>query len=204
MILTLACGLAFHSNTAADFFPLVTGTLRRYEQKTGDLTQVVNIVGKGMDMGGAMAIPMTETPMGHSPTVTYYRVDGDQVVIIANDLKHPLPSPMPILKVGPGKVEWDFRGATQTGPQGELLQVHGESHLAGQREVLGKKVDIIDVKLSFSVGSGMTQLIYEQHTIYARGLGMVEMTTKARLGKGKPQPEQVTRLVSIEEPKQGS
>jgi len=203
MILSLICTMAMRAGGVEEFFPLVPGTRRIYQQKGGDGTQLENFVGKPLDMGGAQAIPVTETQAGQPPKTTYYKLGDGEVTIVAYDIKHPLPAAMPILKLGPGKVEWDFHGATQTGPQGERMLGHGEARSIGMKEVLGKKVDLVEVKLNTQVGSGMSSLIFEQKTIYGRGLGVVEMNTKVRLGKTKQTMETSIKLVSVEPPKSG-
>jgi len=154
-------------------------------------------------MGGAQAIPVTETQAGHPPQTTYYQVGDGEILIVAYDLKHPLPTPLPVFKFGSGKVEWEYHGATKIGVEGERMTAHGEARSIGMKEILGKKVDLIEVRLQTQIGSGLSALNYDQRTVYGRGLGVVEMNTKVRLGKGKQTMESSTKLVSFEPPKSG-
>ncbi len=205
MISALILGLALQTaspttESAADYFPVKPGTVRTYEQK-GGAGQLVNVVGSPLDMGGVTVAQITERQGGRPGITTYYRVDSDQVCIVAYDPKHPLPVPMPVLKLNDGKASWDFVGKTKTGPEGERMLAHGDARSAGKREVLGRKVDVIEVKILAHIGVGLSGMAYEQKAVYAKGIGLVELTTKMTLGKSK-HPELVTyQLVSIEEAK---
>jgi hypothetical protein len=156
-----------------------------------------------LDMGGPKAFPVTESSGDRTPVTTYYKLDSDQASIVAFDLTHPMPSPMPILKLGPGKTEWDISGVTKTGPAGERLLGHGEARAAGQKTVLGKKVDVIEVRLKYEIGIGISSLNFDETRIYARGVGLAELTVKARLGKGKVSVSEF-KIVSMELPKVGA
>ena len=181
MIVPLICFAAMQGPTAADFFPTVPGTVRTYEQKGGG--SIINTIGKPLDMGGVSVIPITESPGAGAGKTTYYRVEGDEVSIIAYDVKYPLPTPMPVLRVGNGKTSWDFQGKTAAGAKGERLLARGEAHLAGTRNVLGKKVDSAIVYLRAAVGMGASGYTFEQTTTYGKGIGIVEQKTKFTLGK---------------------
>lgn len=193
MILPLICFTAIQTPTAADFFPTVPGTVRTYEQKGGGA--LINTIGKPLDMGGASAIPITESPGAGAGKTTYYRVEADQVTIIAYDLKSPLPTPLPVLRIGTGKVAWDFQGKTATGAAGERLLARGEAHLAGTRNILGKRVDVLVVYLRAAIGMGASGYTFEQTTTYGKGLGIVEQKTKFTLGKKSSESDY--KLVSV-------
>ncbi len=195
MILSLICLAALQSAKASDFFPVLAGTVRTYEQKSKS-ELLVNTIGKSIDMGGIDVIPVTEITGGSEQRTTYYRVESDQVTIVAYDINKPLAVPMPVLKVGTGKVTWDYQGNTGTGNTGERYLAHGEAKMAGQRSILGKKVDVLIVKLEAAVGGGMAGVTFSQTTVYARNIGMVEQSTIQRLGKKKI--EASYHLVSIE------
>ncbi len=48
------------ASNIAEFFPVVPGTVRTYEQKGKGQDSLINTVGKPLDMGGVDAIPITE------------------------------------------------------------------------------------------------------------------------------------------------
>jgi len=202
MILTLVLASSLQSYAASEFFPVVNGTVATF-QEVGSTFQLVRAVGKALDMGGVPVVPITETETGKSGATVYYKVDADAVSIVASDLKHPLSPPLPIFRIGSKKVEWDYEGKTMTGPQGERLVEHGESHSIGQREFQGKKVDAIEVNLHFSRGVGLTGQEYDQRAVYARGIGLVEFSSKMKLGQSKHVTEIAYKLLSVAPPKPG-
>jgi len=187
MMLSLIClsALQTPTSTAADFFPSSPGIVRTYERKgKGDL--LTNKIGDSLDMGGASVVPITENT-GANGTTTYYRVQPDQVTIVAYDIKHPMVKPMPVLMLGKGEVTWNYEGSTASGVSGEQLRAFGKAKAGGRMLVkaLGKKVDVVIVNLSVVVGSGMSAVMDDQYTVYGRGIGMIEQRTTQRLGKSK-------------------
>jgi hypothetical protein len=193
MIPTLLCMFMRQAPTAADYFPVVPGTVRTYQDKSGNT--LINTIRKPLDMGGVAAIPINESLGAGLGKTTYYRVDADMVSIVAYDIKNPLPTPMPVLKLGTGKISWDFQGRTATGASGERLLARGEAKFAGQKMILGNKVDILVVNLAAAVGNGMSGYTIEQTTTYGKGLGIVEQKTKMTLGKRTN--ESLFKLVSV-------
>jgi len=202
MLSTLILALTLQAKVAGDYFPVKTGTTFTYEQK-GNALQLTRMIGAPLDMGGVPVIPVTERQGEGAGSTTYYRVDSDQVAIVAYDVKHPLTVPMPLFRVGTGNVVWDYTGKTKTGPEGERLLAHGEAKAAGQREVLGKKVDVIEVKMVAQMGIGMTGLKFDQRAIYAKGIGLVEWTSKTTLGNSKKPDQSSYKLVDMQEGKSG-
>ncbi len=195
MILSLICAGVLQSMTASDFFPTTPGIVRVYKDSRTD-TLLTNTVRTALDAGGAQIIPITEDFGGATSITTYYKVEGSQVVIYAFDVNHPLPSPMPIFRIGDGKIAWDFQGKTATGTSGEALRLHGQTEPGGQRTVLGKKVDVILSKVAWVQGVGLAEVAYDEKAVYARGLGLVERTTIQYLGKKKIQ--NTYKLISFE------
>ncbi|MDR3688853.1 MAG: hypothetical protein P4L46_05700 [Fimbriimonas sp.] len=203
MIVCSVLALILQASSAGDYFPLKPGTVYTYEQKGKDV-QMSKIVGTPLDMGGVAVTPVTDRQIGGGGTTTYYRIDPDQVLIVAYDIKHPLPTPMPLFKLGTGKLTWDFAGSTKTGVEGERLLARGDVHPIGKREVLGKKVDAIEVRIQAQVGIGMSAEIFDQKAIYAKGFGLVEWTSKMTLGNNRKKADQSAyKLVDMQEAKAG-
>ena len=195
MILTLLGLQALQTGLVSEFFPTAPGTVRTYEEKKG--TILINTIGKPLDMGGVAVTPITESAGGGNGKTTYYRVENDQVSIVAYDVKKPLPISMPVVRIGNGngKVTWDFQGKTAVGSAGERLWARGEAHMAGVKTVLGQKVETLNVYLRAAIGSGMSGYTIEQDTTYGKGLGIVEQKTTFILGKKKTETNY--KLVSI-------
>ena len=197
MITTLILGLVLQSPMAADFFPLKPGPVFTFEEK-GGTAQIERVVGSPLDMGGVPVYAVADKQAGRQVASTYYRVDSDQVSVIAYDIKHPLTPPMILFKVGPKSSSWDYSGRTMVGPDGERLLTHGESKSLGMRDVLGKKVEAIEVKMIARKGVGISALSYDQTAIYAKGFGLVEWTDKITLGRSKKPNVVSYHLISME------
>src|SRR5579884_3442892 len=85
--------------SVADFFPLVPGTLRTFQEQGVSNTVTVDEVGQPVDVGGKPAVPVKTREGTKLVNTTYYRIDGNTVYIVAYDPKHPLPDPMPVLQL---------------------------------------------------------------------------------------------------------
>ena len=134
---------------------------------------------------------------------TYYRVDSDLVTVIAYDIKHPLSPAMTLFRISGNGATWEYSGKTKVGPDGERLLAKGESKSVGLREVLGKKVESIEVKTITLMGVGMSSLKFESKAIYARGFGLVEWTEKRTLGNSKKSASATYKIVSYDETPKG-
>jgi hypothetical protein len=196
MILSLICLSAQQSLNAADYFPCSPGLVRTYQEKKSH-TLMVNKVGDALDMGGTPVYPITQSN-GGAVRPTYYRIEQGSVSIVAYDLKHPLPDPMPVLKIAKDEVAWEFHGKTATGPEGEMLRETAKAHLGGTRTILGQKVDVLVVEMRAVRGLGASGVRYQQETIYAKGMGAVEIKTSAWLGSSKKSFDETYELISIE------
>lgn len=183
--------------SAADFFPLVTGTRRTYEEKAKDTSQNVDQVGPTVQIKGVDAIPIITQVNGQTVTTTFYRVDGDTVYLIANDMDHPLPKPLPILQVGDKPMQWDYSGLAGTDKWAEAISMKGSSRMLGEKMVLGKKVPVLEVKLVTTMGPSMAREIIEQTATYAKGIGLVELSSKTTVGKRSATNQ--LRLIKVEE-----
>lgn len=183
--------------SAADFFPLVQGTRRTYEEKSRDTSQNVDQVGPAVQIKGADAIPIITQVNGQTVTTTFYRVSGDTVYLIANDMDHPLPKPLPILQVGDKPLQWDYQGLAGEDKWAEAISMKGASKMLGEKMVLGKKVPVLEVKLVTTMGPSMAREVIEQTATYAKGIGLVELTSKTTVGKRSATNQ--LRLVKVEE-----
>ena len=191
-----------NSLSAPDFFPLKAGTVITYEDKSRG-GQLQRVVSNPMDMGGVPVVPVLDKQGGRQVATTYYRVDSDLVTVIAYDIKHPLSPAMTLFRISGNGATWEYSGKTKVGPDGERLLAKGESKSVGLREVLGKKVESIEVKTITLMGVGMSSLKFESKAIYARGFGLVEWTEKRTLGNSKKSASATYKIVSYDETPKG-
>lgn len=201
MLATLiAVSLAAQAPSPADFFPLVAGTRRTYEERSNVSAVSVDEVGAPMDFEtGGKAIPVTTREGGREISKMFYRIEGDTLYVVASDPKHPLPQPFPILQIKGEKTNWVYSGPSDDTKYAETVSMTGESRLLPPRDVLGKKLPVLEVKLSTTVGAGNAQEKSDVVATYAKGVGLIQATTKTKVGKHSATNE--LKLVKVEEAK---
>jgi hypothetical protein len=185
--------------TASDFFPAIAGTARTFYDLP-DQTNSVDEVGAPITFGGSPATPITTKDGAKLVNIAYYRIEPTAVYLLGYDPKNPLPQPMPILQYDGKPTKWSFDGVTSADRNGEELHLTGESKSTADQAVFGKKLPAIEVTIQAQIGVGKFQEQDEQVAIYAKGVGMVQLTTKRKIGKNKPQTA-LRRLVKLEEAK---
>jgi len=202
MLATLIAATFIADNaTANDYFPLVAGTRRTYEEKVDNISTSVDEVGAPVDVKGVAAIPVVTTEAGRAISKTYYKVDGSTVWIIGSNPEHPLPKPIPIVQVNGEKTSWSYDGPTDDTKLAESISMTGQSRMLPPRDVLGKKVSILEVKLITAMGGGRAQERSEQTALYGKGIGLIQLTSKTTVGKHKATNE--LKLIQVEEAKAG-
>ena len=197
MILAALCATAV-GLTPADFFPLTEGRKSTYEEKSVTYSVTTDVVGKEEEIGHHKGTHVTTFQNEKAISHAYYRIDSDGVYLLAYALENPLPTPMPLFKMGAKKTVWEFGGVTGTKEGAEGMKLKGESELKGQKEVFGQKVDVLEVKITAEVGFGASREIVEQQATYAKGIGLVELVSKTRVGKKSA--ESSLKLVKFETP----
>jgi hypothetical protein len=184
--------------TAADFFPLPEGRKSTYEEKSIAYSVTTDLVGKVEEIGNDKGTRVTTFQNNKEISSAFYRVEPDAVYLLAYAKENPLPTAMPLFKMGVKKTVWEFGGVTGTKEGSEAMKIKGESELKGTREVLGEKREVLVVKITAEVGYGASREIVEQLATYAKGIGLVELTSKTRVGKRSA--ESSLKLVRIEYP----
>jgi hypothetical protein len=174
--------LSASASEAAAFFPLVPGTKWHYEEIGGGARIYVDEVGAAVEVDGRPAFPVVSSQGAQKESV-FYRVESDSVNIVAYEQKDPLPSPRPVLKVGSGRTRWTYVGETPLFRSPVVLRMTGESNRRGTREVLGQRVDVLEVKLDAKMEADAgTTIEVVQVAIYGRGIGLIEMTETGKVG----------------------
>jgi hypothetical protein len=182
--------------TAADFFPLPEGRRATYEERGIGFIVTTDVVGPKVDYGSDRATQVITFQNSKPLNTAFYRVEQDAVYLLGYDKDNPLPSPMPVFKMGEKKTTWEFRGATGATKESELVEATGEAEIKPAKEFLGQKVQFLEVKITAKVGVGPAAEIVEQKAAYAKGIGLVELTSKTRVGKRSV--ESTLKLVKLE------
>jgi hypothetical protein len=129
--------------------------------------------------------------------LAYYEVTDRGVYLVANIIEKPYESPVPMIELdNSGRGSW--KRTLQVGQQdrAEVYRISGECRLAGTRDVLGKKVEVCEVKTTLEVGGGNALERTNQTLLYGKGVGLIEMTSVSQLGKERV--ERKLRLTKIE------
>lgn len=202
--LTLAASMLPASQSVApqvgDYFPLVPGTRWTYEERSGRIAATSrDEVLEPVDVGGRPAFPIRTTVEGRVVDTRYYRIEGDQVVIVAFDPKAPLEVPQPVLRVGSGRTQWAFAGRIPFMGGPVPLELSGTSVPRGRRKVLGEDREVIEVSIDANFeNDANTRLISRQTAIYAKGVGLVEMTERRTISRTTTETRY--RLIRFEPP----
>lgn len=183
---------------ANDFFPLTEGRRATYEESGAGFAITTDVVGAEVDYGSNKATQVITFQNSKPLNTAFYKVEGDAVYLLGYDKDSPLPVPMPVFKMGMKKTTWEYQGATGASKESEFVEAKGESELKPAKEFLGRKSEFLEVKITAKVGVGPAAEIVEQKAAYAKGIGLVELTTKTRVGKRSV--ESVLKLVKLEYP----
>lgn len=191
--------------TVNDFFPLVVGQRRTYEQEVRQGSKVMERSVTEDETKASVALEAGPTFLvetrngGRLVTNTYYRIEGNSLMLVGFDPKHLLPRPQPILVLEGDKGAWTYDGPVSTAKDADMIHVVGDAKLKGERMVLGKKVPVVEVHVKATLGGGALREDHEETTLYAKGIGLVENTVKTSFGRKTLLS--VTKLVRFEEAK---
>jgi hypothetical protein len=180
---------------AADFFPLVQGTVRTFVETGGQVT--TEEVMPAITVGGKPAIPVVQRHDNRVSGTTYYRVDENIVYLLGNNSPSSfLASPMPLIEFDGHAAKWTYAGAME-GTSGQPFSMSGECRGVRTEEVLGKRVPVLEVELRAVVPHGRTEELDVQVAKYALGIGLCELKSSVRGGKYRTAPI-VRKLTNIE------
>lgn len=189
--------------TASEYFPLKARMQMMYSEKSLQNAMTKDVIGEPVQVSGETAVPVITFQNDQKINATYYRVSGDSVMVVAYDVASPLPKPMPVLMMPParGTRKWEFEGPASSDKVAEPVIMRAQSQFKGEREVLGKKVPVLEVRITASVGGGKAKEEVEQVSIYGKGIGLIETTSTTRIARQRA--TSVIRLIRIEEPQGG-
>lgn len=201
MLLSLAAALSMSTPVkASDFFPTTPGLRRTYEEMSFTRSVTTEATADPVPIAGTNAIPVQILQDGKVVAVTYYRVTDTEVSMIANDPKVPFPRPILIFQTGEAnKTEFAYDGPSGVERSAERVKINGRSEFKGEREVLGKRVPVLEVHTHTELGEGRTREIIEQDAVYAKGIGLVSL--KSVTSVLKKSATSTVRLIQFEPPK---
>lgn len=184
-------------SSISEYFPLALGTTWEYAEQ-GMITR--DRVAASEDVAGTPAIPVVSEIQGKEDHRTYYRLEGDTAYIVAFNAKKPLGTPIPVLKIGPGRTKWEFTGQSMLYNEPVPQSMKAESAPKGKRKVLDREVEVIEVKMNGMLGSNPgTAIKVNQVAYYAKGIGLIEMLSENTIGAQRSKSQ--LKLVRFEGPK---
>jgi hypothetical protein len=196
----VAAASAVQGPAAADFFPLQKGTKWTYTETGVQNAVTTDLVVGEVEYAGQMATKVANLIGAREISNAYYKVERDGVYLLGYAEDDPLPQPLPIFKIGDRRVTWQVSGKTGTRVEAsETFDQKGESQLRGMRDVLGTRVEVLEVKTTTVVGVSAARETIENTSIYGRGIGLVESTFKTTIGRRST--TRTIRLTAVERPK---
>lgn len=187
MISTVASALLLtQTASVADFFPLVPGTTWEYQEVAGfNSRNYKDVVGEPVEVAGKMAYPVVTIVDEKEDGRIYYMIEGNTLYLVAYDAKKPLGSPRPIIKLGPGTTKWEFEGDTVFLNSPAAMKMKCQASLKGKKEVLGKEVEMLEVRFEGQLGEAGTSVRSNQVAYYAKGIGLYQMLSDNTIGQAK-------------------
>lgn len=169
---------------AADYFPLEPGTTWVYSDSQAPEAGFEDRVGNPQPIDGKQAVPIVTTIRGQVDGSTFYRVEGDTVLLVAFEQNRPLKNPYPVFKLSGGKDGWSYTGMTQWFGEPAPITMKGTARKTKNREVLGEDRETIEVTIDAVIGdSDGVNMKSHQVAIYAKGIGLVELKDKTKMNK---------------------
>lgn len=174
MIVCIAAAVILQTPSVAEFFPLDVG-IRWHYRANGSSDITIDSVGKSIEIEGSPTTPI----LAQEKYPTYYRAQGDTVYKVADDPKKPISPNMPVLKIGKSIVKWRWDGYDEGMP----LSIESQSFPPKERDVLGKKTTVVEVRTLATLGSPDSGMKFRQTSYYAKGVGLIEMNEELTVAK---------------------
>lgn len=185
------------SSFASEWFPLKPGSEWEYSVTFGQglvpVTQVFQ-VREPVTIKGTEAIPMDVLVNGESQGTSYYGEAGGFVVVLAVKADSLLPQPLPVipLEVKRGKA-WEHYGSTMLYGGTATIRTKSRITKLETAEVLGHKVEVMEIFTTSQIGEGPTALKTESTERYGKGIGMVYRHQRVVAKDGGTATFQLTR-----------
>lgn len=187
--------------SASDYFPTAPGTRWVYEDQQGRQRVTVEDRAEApVAHEGGRLYPIATFQENQRFETTYYRLDGDAVLLAGFDPKRLLERAYPILKATESSTTWTFSGTTVFMQDPVPLVMRGSARFLREVEWNGRRAPGIEVKLEASVeaGPGMTYTS-NQTAVYMKGVGLTEMR-ETSTNAGRDRQTRTRKLVDFSAP----
>jgi hypothetical protein len=183
LILVAAARPSFDKDTAASFFFLTSGVKRYYTQtdKGGSVLDTVDVVGTEEIISNQSVFPISTMVGPREAIKVYYAALDDGVYQFADYDRNKFATPRAVLKAGDAEIKWDWR----VNDSGFPLKMSYVSKPGKTRNVFGKDLPTLEMHCVGDYGDDDLAVHMEQDAIFAKGVGMIEMTEKSNTKKSK-------------------
>lgn len=202
MILSLLVGTALKlQGTALEFFPMEPGMKWQYESSGSSTGTYSQEVGASTDIDGKLVTIVHIKDKGKTLQTTFYESTTNGLYVLGHDAKKLFEKPQPVFILAEKGAKWDHTGPSPyADDDAGGLKLTGQSKFIGMKTYLGEKHLCLEVKTDVQIGlTGSTATNFKTTTIYAKGIGMVEMEETAKIGKTTTKRK--INLIKFERPK---
>lgn len=202
-MLSILASIVIPQATAAELFPLVPGSKWSYEITGSGSGKYDQEVGFPVEIDGKSLAPILVKVGTKITQTTFYDVAPSGVYILGHDAKKLWEKPLPVFQIGEKGAQWAFDGPSPyENDTAARMALTGQSKWIGERAYLGEKRRCLEVKTETKIGiSASTATRFVQKTVYAVGIGMVEMDEEVTLGKTTNKRK--VKIVKFERPERG-
>ncbi len=186
MILALIAGSTlFLQSTATEFFPMEPGMKWTYESSGSSAGSYTQEIGASTDVDGKQITLVQIRVKGKVVQSTFYETSTNGLYVLGHDAQKLFEKPQPVFILAAKGASWDHTGPSPyEDDDAGGIKLAGHSKLIGVKTYLGEKRECLEVKTEAKIGiTESTATVFKTTTIYARGLGMVEMDEAVQRGK---------------------
>lgn len=202
MTTALLCSLlvaTVQENPVADYFPVQPGAKWVYEESMKEgrnparTSTFTDVAGEPEEVLGIKAIPFRTLGARSNEAAVHYLFQEDTVQLLLTVKVDGADTPIkyPVLKFTDRETTFDYSGLTNFAGDPVDMILIGRSKKLGARKVLDQNTDVLEVKLDIIINvlpedafgslQGAT-LRSEQTALYAKGIGLFQLTEKIRIG----------------------
>lgn len=191
---TLALLLMSEPETVSDYFPVKQGTTWVYQSNAEvngrkSFSTDSDTVLEPIMLNGITYTVIESRGVNSAAARSFYEVSADQIGFAGMTETALLPLPFPILQGDPSKAhEWEFTGGVIVGTGEAPAEIKAKMKPLGIREVVGRKVPVIEVVMDLKIFYSDNQTISATHTsLYGKGIGLIEFKEVGTMGSQKNQ-----------------
>lgn len=190
----LALALMSETETVSDYFPVKPGTTWVYQSNAEvngrkSFSTDSDTVLEPVLLNGITYTVIESRGVNSAASRSFYEVNADQIGFAGMSENALLPLPFTILQGDPTKAhDWEFTGGVVVGTAEAPAEIKARLKPLGIRDVVGRKVPVIEVVMDMKIFYSEDQTITATHTsLYGKGIGLIEFKEVGSFGTQKNQ-----------------